>query len=85
MILNLAIEIPRFPNNWEQIIVAHINDPYGHSVGQPDIQPMAVCINRNGGTLHFIIDNEGNIKLDGQLYQNTGDNFYRGVFVYTMD
>lgn len=85
VILNLAIDIPRFPNNWEQLIVAHINDPYGHAVGQPDIQPMAICINGKGECAHFFIDSDGNIKLDGQLYSNTGNTFYRGVFVYAIE
>lgn len=85
VILNLAIEIPRFPNNWEQIIVAHINDPY-HSFGQPDTQPIAICINGKGETAHFFIDSQGNIKLDSQLYSNnTGNTFYRGVFVYAIE
>ena len=86
VILNLAIEIQRFPNNWEQITVAHVNDPYGHSFNQPDTQPTTICANQKGECAHFFIDSEGNIKIDGQLYSNnTGNLFYRGTFVYAIE
>lgn len=86
VILSCTIGIPRFPNNWEQLIVAHINDPFGIPLGAPDVQPIAICANQKGECAHFFIDSEGNIKIDGQVYSNnTGNLFYRGFFVYAIE